>query len=88
MFCSLRGKIGHIKENEDVHTADFAPYKSKHNGGLALADLSLSTLYTASVADKHSYAELIMKVYLEENLETCYNKSENERFPLDFTRLI
>ena len=29
-----------------------------------------------------------MKVYLEENLETCYNKSENERFPLDLTRLI
>ena len=37
---------------------------------------------------KHSYAELIMDVYLEENLETCYNKSENERVPLDFTRLI
>ena len=29
-----------------------------------------------------------MKVYLEENLETCYNKSENERLPLDLTRLI
>ena len=29
-----------------------------------------------------------MDVYLEENLETCYNKSENERVPLDFTRLI
>ena len=36
VFCSLRGKIGHIKEYEDVHTADFAPYKSKHNGELTL----------------------------------------------------
>ena len=34
------------------------------------------------------FLELIMGVYLEENLETCYNKSENERVPLDFTRLI
>ena len=72
----------------NAHRSDFAPYKSRHNGGLPFADLSLSTLLTASVTDKHSYAELIMKVYLEENLETCYNKSENERFPLDLTRLI
>ena len=36
VFCSLTGKIGHIKEYEDVHTAGFAPYKSKHNGELTL----------------------------------------------------
>ena len=73
------------EKHPNAHTSDIAPYKSKDNGGLALTDLSLSTLKTALVADKHSYAELIMKVYLEENLETCYNKSENERFPLDLT---
>ena len=29
VFWSLRGKFGSIKEYESVHTADFAPYKSK-----------------------------------------------------------
>ena len=29
-------KIGSTNEYECVHTADFTPYKSKHNGGLAL----------------------------------------------------
>ena len=36
VFWSVRGKFGSTKEYESVHTADFAPYKSKHNGGLAL----------------------------------------------------
>ena len=36
VFWSVRGRIGSTKEYQCVHTADFAPYKSKYNGGLAL----------------------------------------------------
>ena len=48
VFCSLRGKIGHIKEYEDVHTAGFAPYKSKHNGELTLYGVDAMVRSTSS----------------------------------------
>ena len=38
-FWSVGGKFGSTKEYESVHTADFAPYKSKHNGGLRFKEL-------------------------------------------------
>ena len=48
VFCSLTGKIGHIKEYEDVHIAGFAPYKSKHNGELTLYGVDAMVRSTSS----------------------------------------